>query len=112
MLEQTPITRGIANLYPWAFLPNPGSTAPYYSAVAGRKVIPFAQAIGYDLIACFLAEPASEPGVVVLNPWSEVGAAQTQAVLPNYDAWLVYAQDISERIQAREKEESAGDEDE
>lgn len=58
MLDQIPPGKAIPNLYPRWFLPNPEANRASDSAVAGRPVIPFAQAIGYDLIACFLVEPS------------------------------------------------------
>jgi hypothetical protein len=106
MLNAVPANEGIPGLYPWWFLPNPEATAQYASAIAGRPVLPFAQAIGQDLIACFLTDSTSEPSVIVLNPWSEVGAARTRAILANYEGWLTYAKETSERFIEREKEDA------
>jgi hypothetical protein len=106
MLKAVPANEGIPGLYPWWFLPDPEATGKYASSVAGRPVLPFAQAIGHDLIACFLTDSSSEPSVVVIKPWSEVGAAQTRATLASYDAWLTYAKETSERFMAREKEDA------
>jgi hypothetical protein len=105
MLVQTPANAVIENLSPWAFLPDPERSAKYCSEALGRPVLPFAQAVEQDMVACFLPEPAGNPAVVVINPWSENKAAVVKTLLPNYEAWLKYAAEVSSRVQAREAED-------
>jgi hypothetical protein len=107
MLAKVPPNACIPGLYPWWFLPDPKETQQYAAAVAGRPVVPFAQAIGHDLLACFIVEEFASPSVIVINPWSERGAAQVRAILPNYSAWLTYAEETSARFLAQEREDSA-----
>lgn len=86
MLRQTPANRVIGDLSPWAFLPDPERSAKYCSEAIGRPVLPFAQAVEQDMMACFLPEPPGEPAVVVINPWSEDKAGVVLARLPDYAA--------------------------
>jgi len=105
MLAGTSPGATIAGLDPWWFLPTPGKSAEYCSKVAGRPVLPFAQAIEEDMMACFKAEPAQIPGVLVINPWSEGFGPVVLADLPDFEAWLVFAKQISEEVRAREQAE-------
>lgn len=109
MLEQTPENKCIANLRPWAFDHDPATAAQFCSEAVGRPVLPFALAIEQDMMACFVAEPGGDPAVVVINPWSEDKAAVVKAELPDYDAWLAYAAEVSRQVQAREAEEEEDD---
>jgi hypothetical protein len=105
MLEQTPENRCIANLRPWAFDQDPATAEQFCSEAAGRPVLPFALAIEQDMMACFLTESSAKPTVIVINPWSEDKTTVVQAQLPDYDAWLKYAAEVSRQVHAREAEE-------
>ena len=105
MLMQTPANRVIENLSPWIFLPDPERSAKYCSEALGRPVLPFAQAVEQDLIACFVPAPSVSPAVVVINPWSENKAMVLKKELADYETWLGYAAEVSRQVQAREAEE-------
>jgi hypothetical protein len=105
MLRQTPENKTISNLRPWAFDHDPESAIQFCSEALGRPVLPFAQAIGQDMMACFLPEPSANPAVVVINPWSEDKAKVLKAELADYNAWMDYAAEVSRQVQAREAEE-------
>ena len=105
MLERTPTDRVIEDLGPWAFLPSPERSVEYCSAAFGGRVWPFAQAIGQDLMACFLPQASQEPKVVVINPWSSNGADVVKAEFADYGAWLPYAAKISREVMERERAE-------
>lgn len=109
MLAQTPINRVIENLSPWTFLPDPERSAKYCADALGSPVLPFAQAVEQDLIACFVPVLSVSPAVVVINPWSEDKAAVLKAELADYDAWLNYAAEVSRQVQARAAEEEEDD---
>lgn len=115
MLTQTPEGRGIESLYPWGWAHDPKSSADYCSKALGRRVLPFAQAIGEDMFACFETQPSDNPAVVVVNPWGQhegewVKSAVEIQRLPDYEAWLVYAKKISDKVRERDQEEIEGDE--
>lgn len=82
---------------PWLFLPYPENTAGYCSEALGETLLPFAQAVGHDLIACFRTIPGRTPRVVVINPWSPVRRGVRVIELPDFDAWLVYASHHAQR---------------
>ena len=105
MLKQTPGNKTISNLRPWAFDHDPAGAVQFCSEALGLSILPFAQAIGQDMMACFLHEPLANPAVVVINPWSEDKAAVLKAKLADYDAWLDYAAEVSRQVQERETEE-------
>lgn len=105
MLRRTPIHRAIEGLRPWYFDHDPASAVQFCSEAAGRTVLPFAQAVEEDMMACFVPKPFGEPAVVVINPWSEDKTSVVQARLPNYDAWLDYATEVARQVQAREADE-------
>lgn len=109
MLAATPPGYTINGLAPWWFMPTPERDIDYCSKAAGRPVLPFAQAVEEDMMACFKAEPGATPGVLVLNPWSNGWGLTVLADLPDFDAWLVYAEQVSREVQAR-KQEKADDE--
>ena len=69
-------------------------------------MLPFAQAVGEDMMACFTTQPATSPKVFVINPWAVDKSRVVLAELPDFDAWLAYAEKISHAIQAREQEEA------
>lgn len=103
MLDATPDGQAIRGLSPWIFLPWPEHTAAYCSEAIGEAVLPFAQALGHDLIACFLTEPGPHPEVVVLNPWSPSKRLVRRANLPSFDIWLSYAFHVSRGIGVKPK---------
>jgi hypothetical protein len=105
MLAETPVHRAINGLSPWFFPENPERANKFCSEAAGRPVLPFAQAVEEDKMACFVVEPGDEPAVIVINPWSEDRSTVVQARLPSYDAWLKYAAEVSRKVQARETQE-------
>lgn len=105
MLAETPVHRSIRGLNPWFFPADPKRAASFCSEAAGRPVLPFAQAVGEDMMACFVPEPSGEPEVLVIDPWIKDKAKVVQARLSNYDAWLNYAAEISRQVQAREAAE-------
>jgi hypothetical protein len=105
MLRKTPIDRAIEGLRPWYFDHDPESAVQFCSEVVGRPVLPFAQAVEQDMMACFINERSENPAVIVINPWSEDKAAVIRAKLPDYDAWLNYATEISRQVQADEAAE-------
>ena len=109
MLRQTPRNRTITNLKPWAFDHDPESAVQFCSEALGRPILPFAQAVGQDMMACFLPQPLANPAVVVINPWSENKATVLKAELADYDAWLNYATELSRQIHAREADEEDDD---
>ena len=104
MLTETPVHRAISGLSPWFFPANPERAIKFCSEAAGRPVLPFAQAVEEDKMACFVVEPGGEPAVVVINPWSEDKTTVVQTLLPSYDAWKKYAAEVSREVQARETE--------
>lgn len=99
LLRATPVSRVIEGLSPWAFLPSPRELEPYCSEAAGRPLLPFAQAIGLDMVACFTLPASGGTGVLVIDPWHE-GSCQTLATLPGFAAWLSYARDLAHRLAA------------
>jgi hypothetical protein len=105
MLAETPAHRAISGLSPWFFPADPARAIEFCSEAAGRPVLPFAQAVEEDMMACFVPKPFGEPAVVVINPWSEDKTSVVQARLPNYDAWLDYATEVARQVQAREADE-------
>jgi len=109
MLAETPLNKVIENLSPWAFLPDPERSSKYCSEALGRAVWPFAQAVEQDLIACFVPTQSGSPTVVVINPWSEDKRAVLKKEFADYDAWLIYAAEISRQVQASEADEDADD---
>lgn len=113
MLEQTPVHHAIKDLDPWFFLTDSQKSVDYCSKALGRPVLPFAQAVEQDMMACFETEPSTSPAVVIINPWAQdEGEWIKKAVeierLPDFDAWLTYAEQVSREVRAREQEE-AGD---
>ena len=104
MLAETPVHRAINGLSPWFFPANPERAIKFCSEAAGRSVLPFAQAVEEDKMACFVVTPGSEPAVIVVNPWCEDKTTAVQARLPSYDAWQKYAAEVSREVQARETE--------
>lgn len=108
MLRCTPIHKTIKGLRPWYFDHDPASAVQSCSEAAGYPVLPFAQAVEEDMMACFVPKPFGEPAVIVINPWSEDKTSIVQAQLPNYDAWLNYATEVARRVQARETAEDNG----
>ena len=108
MLGKTPADRVIEDLGPWAFLQSPERSVEYCSEAFGGRVWPFAQAIGQDLMACFLVQSSKEPKVVVINPWPSKGEDFIKANFADYDAWLPYAAEISREVMMQEREEDNG----
>jgi hypothetical protein len=106
LLASTPVDKVIEGLDPWAFLPTPERSNAYCSEAAGRPVLPFAQAVGEDMMACFEMRPGHAPTVIVINPWAENKADVILAELADFDAWLIYAKKVSQAVQAREPEEA------
>jgi hypothetical protein len=109
MLAEAKPNRTIDGLRPWAFDHDPESAIAFCSDALGREVLPFAQAIGQDLMACFMADQPSSLPVVVINPWASDRSGTIQRTFPDFDAWLVYAKEVSEAVLADEREESDGD---
>jgi hypothetical protein len=110
MLARTPPDRVIEGLSPWFFLPDPALSVGYCTEALGRPVLPFAQAVGEDSMACFLGTPRDNPSIVVINPWSDRrGPAIIRAELADYDAWLVYAHRISSEVSARDADQESDD---
>lgn len=109
MLKQTPINRVIADLIPWAFLPDPERSSEYCTEVVGQSVLPFAQAIGEDLMACFLMKGELVPSVIVINPWSEDKSKIVQENLENFDDWVDYARKVSQEVMARDQDDAEED---
>lgn len=66
MLGLTPVEKVIEGLSPWAFLPTPERSIAHCSEVFGSAVLPFAQAVGEDLMACFFVTPFKSVDVVLL----------------------------------------------
>lgn len=111
MLDATPPNRVIEKLDPWVFDHDPESAASFCSKALGRRVLPFAQAVDEDLLACFEVDPSLNPAVVVINPWAQdekewVKTEVEVQRLPNYEAWLVYAKSISDYVRERDREEA------
>jgi len=111
MLTGTPKNRGIESLYPWGWDNDPESFEGFCSKALGRLILPFANAAGEDMIACFETQPSQNPAVVVINPWGQdegewVKSDVEIARLPDYEAWLVYAKKISDNVREREREEA------
>lgn len=106
LLKITPTNRSIDGLRPWAFDHEPEGAIGFCSEAIDRLVLPFAQAIGEDMMACFEVAPEKAPSVVVINPWAESKAAVLLAELPDFDAWLSYAKQVSRAVQAREQQEA------
>ena len=104
-LGKTPADSVIEGLSPWAFLPSPERSVDYCSEAFGARVWPFAQAIGQDLMACFLVQSSQEPRVVVINPWADSGASVVKAEFVDYEGWLPYAEEISRDVMERERAE-------
>ena len=102
MLRRTPANNAIEGLRPWYFDHDPESAVQFCSEAAGCRVVPFAQAVEEDMMACFVPRPFGEPAVMVINPWSEEKNSVVQARLPNYDAWLDYATEVACQVRARE----------
>lgn len=105
MLGRTPTDRVIEDLSPWAFLPSPERSVEYCSKAFGARVWPFAQAIGQDLMACFLVQSSKEPRVIVINPWADSGANVVEAEFVDYEGWLPYAAELSREVTERERAE-------
>jgi hypothetical protein len=105
MISNTPDNKVIEGLTPWAFLPNPERSQEYSSSVVGRVIFPFAQAIGNDLIACFQIESGTELRVIVINPQSINPNEIVRADLDSYEAWIDYAQKVSDAISENGDEE-------
>jgi hypothetical protein len=105
MLAITHENQVIANLSPWVFLPVPERSIGYCSEALGQSVLPFAQAVGQDLVACFLVTRSNYPAVIVINPWADNSAGVVRAELQDYDAWLIYAEQISREVAEREQED-------
>jgi hypothetical protein len=106
LLNATPTNKTIEALRPWAFDHDPERAIGFCSEAAGRPVLPFAQAVGEDMMACFKNEPSATPGVLVINPWAEDKTRVLLAELPDFGAWLVYAEKVSREVQAREQEDA------
>ena len=104
-LGMTPADRVIEGLNPWAFLPSPERSIEYCSNAFGEHVLPFAQAIGQDLVACFLVQSSQEPRVVVINPWAESGGVVVKAEFVDYEGWLPYAAEVSRKVTERERDD-------
>lgn len=109
MLASAQPNRTIDGLRPWAFDHNPQSAVGFCSEAVGREVLPFAQAIGQDLMACFVIDEFSRISILVINPWASDRSAVVKADLTDFDAWLVYAEKISREVLAREHDESDED---
>jgi hypothetical protein len=105
MIAETAPGTTIAGLAPWWFQPTPERDVEFCSKAAGRPVLPFAQAVDEDMMACFKTDPSGSPGVLVINPWSEGWGPVVLADLPDFDAWLVYAKQISDEFHARAQAE-------
>ncbi len=101
MLAETPAGGPIRGLAPWIFLPYPEYTSVYCSEACNQPVLPFAQALGEDLIACFQNGPANNPTVIVLNPWTHNKRLLRRAELPSFDTWLSYAYHVSRGVGLR-----------
>lgn len=106
LLASTPANRVIDGLDPWAFPLAPEKAVGFCSGALGRAVLPFAQAIGEDMMACFETVLSATPAVVVIDPWAHDKAHVVLAELPDFDAWLVYAEQVSREVRAREQEEA------
>lgn len=109
LLARTPAIKLIDGLDPWFFPPNPENSVAYCSEAIGRPVLPFAQAVEEDMMACFLVEPSTNLKVIVINPWAEKKEDVALAELSNFDAWLTYAEQVSHAVRRREEEESSED---
>lgn len=105
MLAGTLPNKVIENLSPWVFLPDPERSSKYCSEALGNAVLPFAQAVGQDLVACFVPNDSSSPKVLVINPWSEDKGAVLKKELEDYDAWLGYAAEVSRQVQENETDD-------
>jgi len=109
MLKEASPDRVIDGLNPWMFLPNPERSVEYCAQAAGQSVLPFAQAVGEDSVACFVRLEAKEPGVVVINPWSEDASRVYRARLQDFSAWLEYAEQVARSVSEREADEEPDD---
>ncbi|MET4676402.1 MULTISPECIES: hypothetical protein [unclassified Luteibacter] len=103
MLRLTPADRVIEGLSPWAFLPTPERSVAYCSEAFGSAVLPFAQAVGEDLIACFVVTPFKSVDIVLLNPWADDPRERIRARFSTYEDWLEYAEEISRVVTERER---------
>ena len=104
LLRATPANRTIEGMRPWAFAHDPQSLVEVFSSAVGWPVLPFAQAIGEDMMVGFRTEASQNPAVTVFNPWAQDKAHVVLAELPDFDAWLVYAAEFSNEFLAREAE--------
>jgi hypothetical protein len=109
LLLATPTNRTIAALAPWAFDPDPERAASFCSSALGRPVLPFAQAVGENMMACFEVGTSAAASVVVIDPWVKNQANVVLAELPDFDAWLVYAKKVAQDMQARKQADGEED---
>lgn len=110
MLAGTPANMVIPGLSPWTFEREPETAIEFCSKALGRTVLPFAQAVEEDMLACFETEPSQDPAVVVINPWAQdegewVKGEVEIARLEHFDAWLAYAKRVAEAVQQRDAQE-------
>ena len=108
LLAGTPLERTIPGISPWAFDKEPETAIEFCSRAVGRPVLPFAQAVGEDLMACFETVPMDDPAVLVINPWAQddgewVKGEVEIARFPNFAARLGYER-ISESVSKRDGE--------
>jgi len=104
MLDGSQAGRTIDGLWPWAFDADPREAIGFCSEAVGREILPFAQAIGEDLMACFDPIKGPELPVVVIDPWNSDKPNVVRATLQNFAAWLSHAELISKSALAAEKE--------
>lgn len=95
----------IDGLYPWDFFTSPEEMKEFCSEVVGHEILPFAQAVGEDTVACFDMSRTPALPVLVIDPWNKRKPSSVLADLPDYDAWLVYAKALSDEVIASEREE-------
>lgn len=107
LLASTPPNKVIQGLDPWAFDHDPERAVGFCSEAIGRRVLPFAQAVGEDMVACFETESSGAPAVVVIDPWSSDKARVVLAKLAGFDEWLIYAKDVATAVQKRERDEGS-----
>jgi hypothetical protein len=104
LLNSTPSDCRIEGLPPWVFEYDAEGRLELCSKALGFPVLPFAEALGQDMIACFRTDPAQTPEVVVINPWAEDKAQVVLAKLPSDKAWFMYALNVSRDVQLRTRQ--------
>lgn len=107
LLARTPIGKTLADLHPWKLDDDPLSGVALLSQAAGRYLIPFAEAVEHDLVACFAPERHQQPAVWLVNPWSAEKGNAVRAICRDFAAWLQYAEKIAREVRRREAELAA-----